>query len=75
MTLMYVTLVAFIVVLYFVRRDRQYLKKDITEVLSPEMKKILNIKTTEDQFEQDLAKKAKSHKTSERILRGMNEGE
>ena len=56
MILFVVTLLIILLAGWWYYRDRQYLKKQTEEVISDDMKKILNIPTKGDQFPKDVQK-------------------
>lgn len=57
MTLLFFTACLLTVVIWFWRRDRHYLKKDLSETVSPEMKIRLNLPGSQAKFEEILKKK------------------
>jgi hypothetical protein len=65
--------VALLVVLIILRRDRLFLKKNARDVVSKDMRKVLNLPTTDDQFPLDLAKKDYAKTPSAKMMREMNE--
>lgn len=73
MALFIMTALVLLVLLYFVARDRRYLKKKTRDVVDDDMKKILNIKTEDATFPEKLEKKQKTGRPSREILAAMNE--
>lgn len=57
---------------WFFYRDRNYLKKELREVVSEDMKPILNIPTDKSEFPGQLLQKQGSKKASRKILEDMN---
>lgn len=60
---------------WFFYRDRRYLKKKLRDVVSEDMKPLLNIPTEKSEFSGQLTQKQKDKKTSQKILEDMNREE
>lgn len=73
MALAILTVIALLIVLLILRRDRLFLKKETRDIVSEDMKKVLNLPTSQDQFPKDLAKKDYSKTVSAKVWREMNE--
>lgn len=63
MTLLFFTACLLTVVIWFWRRDRHYLKKDLRETVSPEMKIRLNLPGSQPKFEEIFKKKTEKGPT------------
>ena len=72
MVLFYIGIVLLFVAGWFFFRDRRYLKKKLRDVVSEDMKPILNIPTEENVFSEQLTQKQKDKKASRKILEDMN---
>lgn len=72
MFLICVSLIALILVVYFVRRERRYLKKNIKDVVNDDIKKLLNIPTNDALFPKSLEQKPQKPKASTKILHEIN---
>jgi hypothetical protein len=57
MTLLFFTACLLAVVLWFWHRDRRYLKKELRDIVSPEMQTRLNLPGPDKKFEELLKKK------------------
>lgn len=71
MTLFFFILVILSISGFLFYRDRQYLNKNAKDVVSDEMKKILNVPTKDDTFAKNL-QEPKSERTSQKILKEFN---
>jgi hypothetical protein len=72
MILFFIILFLLFVASWFFYRDRRYLKKKLREVISEDMKPLLNIPTEENGFSEQLTQKQKDKKASRKILEDMN---
>lgn len=73
MTLLFFIACLFAVVLWFRHKDRRYLKKDLRETVSPEMKIKLNLPHSHTHFEKSLAERRDKRPASRRILEDLNQ--
>lgn len=61
------------IALWLFLKDHRFSRKDLKENLNLEMKKILNIPTSEDSFPEDLETRSKTKQPSQKILEDMNQ--
>jgi hypothetical protein len=54
-------------------KDRRFLKKRVRDILSEEMRKSVNLPTNQDQFPKNLNGVQQKQRTSQEILKKMNE--
>lgn len=73
MTLLFLVSLAVFAALLLWRRDRRYLKKNLTDVLRPQIKEELNLPGSHTRFENGLEPKIKQHSKSREILKQMNQ--
>lgn len=72
MVLLFIILLLLLMAGWFFYRDRRYLKKKLRDVVSEDMKPLLNIPTPENGFSEQLTQKQKDKKASQKILEDMN---
>lgn len=54
-------------------KDRRFLKKSVRDILSEEMRKSVNLPTSQDEFPKNLNEVQQKKRTSQEILEKMNE--
>lgn len=54
-------------------KDRRFLKKRVRDILSEEMRKAVNLPTSLDEFPKNLNEVQQKKRTSQEILKKMNE--
>lgn len=72
MTLFIALSLMFLFVFYFVTKDRRYLKKSTRDVVSEDVKKLLNIPTKSDEFPNKVLQKMPKTSASTRLLAELN---
>jgi len=73
--LLVIIIASLLFLLWLFRRDRKYMSKQTRDIVSDDMKRILNIPTSEDQFSNDVEASISQKKPSKEILKSFNDFE
>lgn len=72
MWLFILTFIGALIIFLLVRRQRRFLKKDLKEVISSDMKKELNLPTQDNSFSKELERESSKSSASKEIVKTMN---
>ena len=71
--LIIISALAIFLLVWFYLKDRRFLKKRVREILSEDMRKSVNLPTSQDQFPENLNAIQEKKSASKEILKKMNE--
>ena len=71
--LIIISVLAIFLLVWLYLKDRRFLKKRTRDILSEEMRKSVNLPTSQDEFPKNLNEVQQKKRTSQEILKKMNE--